>query len=794
MALKLLPGYLSKDKGRLRRFEQEARSASALSHPNVCMIYEVSETEDNQPFIAMEYVDGITLRERLGQGKIKLGESLDIAIQVASALVAAHEAGITHRDIKPENIMLRRDGYIKVLDFGLAKLAEQQRQTSRILTKSGIKTEPGMVLGTPQYMSPEQARGKPVDVRTDIWALGAVLYEMAAGRAPFEGDTPSDIIAGVLEREPVPLARYAPKLPENVKWIISKALRKDKEERYQTSKELLTDLRSVKQRLEFETELERSTPPNKASGAIMATLSNAKTLHHSATPASEVSGSRRTSSAEYVVREVKQHKFGAGLALTVLLAAIVGLTYYFYFVPSTKAAITSVAILPFENGSGDANLDYLSDGLSESLIDKLSQLPQLKVIARSSSFKYRGANIDVQEVANKLGVQAIVMGRVVRAGDNLNVRVEMIDAKENRQLWSEQYNRKAADALRIQQEITQTASEKLRLRLSGAQEQRLEKRETVNPQAYEFLLKGKFYEDKWGNEDLKKANEYYQQAIAIDPNYALAYAKMSINYNNLTFNGIVDPKEYRPKAEAAARKALELDANLANAHFALANLNLDAWDWTVAEEEYKRALELNPNLGDAHWHYSAYLSKIGRYDEAITEVKRARELDPLSLNNNAAVGYILFYARRYDEAIEALQRTLEIDSNYAIPYVSLGYVYAAKGMHREAINAYQNAIRLGAEGSSMQIFLGASYAHAGERGKAQEILKQLQTGKEYVSPAELSILYSALGDKEAAFQSLEKAYAEHDLQLQFLKADPAFDPLRDDPRFQDLIRRVGFPL
>jgi len=369
----------------------------------------------------------------------------------------------------------------------------------------------------------------------------------------------------------------------------------------------------------------------------------------------------------------------------------------------------------------------------------------------------------------------------------------MIDAGENRQLWSEQYNRKAADALLVQQEIAQTASEKLRLKLSGAQEQQLEKRETVNPQAYEMVLKGNFYENKGGTDNQKKANEYYQQAIAIDPNYALAYAQLSASYNELAFNGIVDPKEFTPKAVAAARKALELDKNLADAHLALANLSLNAWDWAVAEAEYKRALELNPNLGDAHWGYSGYLIRIGRYDEAIAEVKRSRELDPLSLNNNAGVGYVLFFARRYDEAIAALQKTLEIDPNYDIPYVSLGYTYAGKGMHREAITAYQNAIRLGAEGSSMQIFLGASYAQAGERGKAQEILKQLQASKEYVSPGELAILYGALEDKEAAFQSLEIAYTEHDLQLQFLKSDPAFDPLRSDPRFQNLLRRMNFP-
>jgi serine/threonine-protein kinase len=798
VALKLLPSYLSNDKGRLRRFEQEARSASALSHPNVCMIHEVGEMADeSRPYIAMEYVEGITLRQRLQQSEIKLSESLDIAIQVASALVAAHEAGITHRDIKPENIMIRRDGYVKVLDFGLAKLAEQQRQTSRIITnvvsKSGVKTEPGVVLGTPQYMSPEQARGQAVDARTDIWALGAVIYEMVAGRPAFEGETIGDIIAGVLEREPVPLARYAPKLPENVEWIVSKALRKDKEERYQTSKELLTDLRSVKQRLEFETELERSSPPNKASGAIMATLSNAQTLRYSAAPTSEVGGSRWTSSAEYIVGGIKQHKLGTGLGLTVLLAAVIGLSYFFYFAPSTKAAITSIAVLPFANAGGDPNTQYLSDGVSERLIDKLSQLPQLKVIARSSSFKYRDPNIDVQDVANKLGVQAIVMGKVERIGDSLNVRVEMIDADANRQLWSEQYTRNTADMLSIQQEIVQKASEKLRLKLSGEQEQQLAKRETVNLQAYELVLKGNFYAEKRGSNDLKKAGEYYQQAIAIDPNYALAYAELSANYSRLANTSNVDPKEFLPKAEAMARKALELDENVPKAHLVLANLYLNAWNWTAAQQEYERILELNPNLAAAHSAYSAFLSVIERHNEAIAEAKRARELDPLSLFSHASVGFRLFFAKRYDEAIDVLQKTIEMDPSYVFPHIILGYTYAAKGMHREAINSYQKSISLGNKSSGEQVYLGASYAEAGEREKAFAILKQLQTSKEYVSPGELAILYIALGNKEDALTTLERAYAEHDLQLMYLKVDSSFDPLRSDPRFQDLLRRMNFP-
>jgi serine/threonine-protein kinase len=792
VALKLLPTYLSNDKGRLRRFEQEARSASALNHPNVCTIYEVGETEETRPFIAMEQIEGITLRQRLEQGQIKLSEALDIAVQIASALTAAHEAGIVHRDIKPENIMLRRDGYVKVLDFGLAKLAEQQRQTSRILTRSGIKTEPGIVLGTPQYMSPEQARGLPVDARTDIWALGAVIYEMVAGRAPFEGETISDIIAGVLEREPVPLARYAPKLPENVEWIVSKALRKDKEERYQTSKELLTDLRSVKQRLEFETELERSSPPNKASGAIMATSSNAQTLRYSAAPTSEVGGSRWTSSAEYIVGGIKQHKLGTGLGLTVLLAAVIGLSYFFYFAPSTKAAITSIAVLPFANAGGDPNMEYLSDGITESLINSLSRLPQMKVIARSSAFTYKGKEIDPQEVAKNLGVQAIVTGRVIQRGDNLHISAEMMNASDRTQIWGEQYNRKAADLQTVQAEISKELGAKLRLKLTGEEERRITKRYTETAEAYQFYLKGRYYWGKENEEGFKKAIENFNQAIAIDPHYALAYSGLADTYSLLGIYGYLDQKEAFPKAKFAAQKALEIDDTLAEAHASLAKIRELEWDWSGAESAHKRAIELNPNYASAHLYYSSYLTKMGRHDESISESKRAEELDPLSLSIKASTGFVYFMARRYDQSIEEYQKTLEMDSSFMTAHYMLGYVYMAKGMYKEASAEFQKCIDIEGSIPSNLLPLARTYALSGKKAEALRILDQVNSTKEYVTPIDMVHLYLSLEDQKQVFIWLQKAYESRDGQLGYLKVDPFMDSLRSDPRFQDLVRRVGF--
>jgi len=804
VAFKVLPENIAADKERLQRFEQEARAASTLNHPNILTVYEFG-FERGVHFLAAELIEGETLREKINSGELSLSEALNTAEQTAFALSAAHAAGIIHRDLKPENIMLRLDGVVKVLDFGLAKLIEKKEVSpdTEAETRALVKTNPGVVMGTVAYMSPEQARAKDTDARTDVWSLGVLIYEMVSGKLPFVGETSNDFIASILKSEPTLLSHYVSGIPHDLERIVGKALRKNRDERYQNIKDLQIDLKDLRQELEFEARLERSVAPNKDGAQTNNENREPQTqILQDAKPTDATEAAIQTkdaiahpsSSAGYVVNEIKQRRRGIFAALSILILVAAGLGYWFYAnqtVSTDAKQINSIAVLPFENGSGDASLDYLSDGLSESVIDRLSQLPQLKVIARSSSFKYRGKDIDVQEVANKLGVGAIVMGRVVWVGDNLTVRVEMIDAKENRQLWSEQYNRKASDVLAVQQEIAQAASEKLRLKLSGAQEQRLAELDTVNPQAYELLLKGRYYANTPGAGNWKKAFEYYEQAIAVDPDYALAYAELSQRYRLGINNSLLDPKEFAPKATAAARKALELDGNLAEAHLAKANILRDAWDWAAAEAEYKRAIGLNTNLGVAHRGYSGYLNNVGRHDEAIAEAKRGKELDPLTLGSSVGVALSFYHARRYDDAIEASRRTLEIAKTWG--HTLLGYAYAGKGMYKEAIASYQEAIREGNPSPSVQIYLGAASARAGERAKAQVILKQLESSKEYVSPGELAILYGALGHKDGAFQSLEKGFAEHDLQLQYLKSDPAFDPLRSDPRFADLLRRVGLP-
>jgi len=781
VALKVLSESVASNQERLRRFLQEAQAASALNHPNILTVYEFSADQDRH-FLATEFVDGETLRDVINRGPLPISKALDIASQTASALSAAHSSGITHRDIKPENIMIRRDGIVKLLDFGLAKLTERSdietdadREYSTL-----VKTMPGMLMGTAAYMSPEQSRAREQDARTDIWSLGVVLFEMLTSYQPFTGETLHHTIVTLQEKDPPSLSRFVNDYPGSVETIIKRSLEKDPAMRYQSAEEMLADLKRAKDDLEF------GGKPTKT----VAVNLREEGGHGAATVAMPLKAVSTSSWEDPGVGYRRWKRLSIGL---VVLAAI-GLAAYFGINAfRERIPIDSVAVLPFQNGSDDENLTYLSDGISESVLDRLAQLPQLKVIARSSSFKYRGENLDLQKIAGELGVRAIVTGRVVRRGDDLTIRVEMIDARENKQLWGEQYVRKIEDAVNVQQDIARTVSEKLRLNLSGAQADQLAHRENVKPEAYELLLKGKYYFELGGTANRKKAADLFEQAVAAEPNYAQAYANLSATYRRLAADSIVDPREYIPKAEATGRKALELDENLPDAHLTMGNIYQYTWRWNDAEREYKRGLELSPNLGLAHRAYSQFLSIVGRHDEALAEAQRAREIDPVVSMANASVGYRLVFARRFDEAIADLQKTRDLDPSFDFTEVLLGYAYSGKGQYADALKAFDAAVRLGDDSPSTQIYIASAYARSGETAKARRILAHLQGGKDYVSPAELAILYASLGDKEAAFASLERGFKERDLQLQFLKVDPAFDSLRGDPRLADLIRRVGFP-
>ncbi|HEY6118514.1 MAG TPA: protein kinase [Pyrinomonadaceae bacterium] len=802
VAIKLLPAELIRHPERLRRFKNEAYAASSLNHPNILTVHEIGTDGDLQ-YIATEFVEGESLRQHITENRMELREVLDVGIQTASALAAAHQAGIVHRDIKPENIILRRDGYVKILDFGLAKLIEQQAPTTgtEVPTTPLINTDPGVVMGTAYYMSPEQARGLAVDARTDIWSIGVLLYEMVTGRRPFEGQTTSDVIAAVLKTEPPVLTSSTFNIPTELDRIVSKTLKKDREERYQAAKELALDLKSLKQRLEFEAERERTDPlRSKNDGSKPTNGLNDSANITTQLPTEQTGAGREAqtkSSAEYIAGEIKRHKGAAVLTSVVLVAALFAVSYFAYarYSQSGKVAITSLAVLPFVNASNNPDAEYLCDGISESLINNLSQLPGVKVIARSSSFKYKGKEIDTQEVARALGVEALVMGRIVQRGDTLAISIELVNARENTHLWGEEYDRKLSDLLSVQQDISREVSEKLRLRLTGEDQKRLAKRDTENADAYELYLKGRHFLNKPTEADIRKSIDYFQQAIDRDPNYASAYVGIAQAYGLLGgVLGFVSPRYTATQGKAAVMKALAIDETLDDAHATLAQFKLYYdWDWSAAEKEYKRTLELNPNNPTAHGGYGTYLEALGRFDEAAAERERSRQLDPVSAFTTADVGYPLYYARKYDEALEHFRKGIELDSNLSWAHLWIGQVYVQQARYDEAFNEINRAISL-SEGNVRGIAtLGHAYAVSGKRSEALKVLAQLQeqAKQKYVSAYFIALIYSGLNEKDQAFAWLEKAYEERHPYLILIKSEPVFDNLRSDPRFQALLRRVG---
>jgi serine/threonine-protein kinase len=787
VALKILPADVAARPDRMKRFVQEAKAASALNHPSIITIYEIDKT-DSINFIATEFIDGETLRQRMKSAPMRLAEVLEIAAQIASALSAAHAAGIVHRDIKPENVMLRRDGIVKVLDFGLAKLTERLPPES-IDTEAltSFKTDPGTVVGTAIYMSPEQAGGLVVDARTDNFSLGVVMFEMVAGRLPFEGSNTHQILASILsDKEPQSVARYSTEAPAELERIVSKALRKEREQRYQTMKDLTLDLQSLKRHLEFEAQLERSRPSEQRSNEASA----AQTVNESAPRATAVSTARVTSSAEYLVNEIKRHKASFGVAFTTLIVAL-GVTGYFYFLHGSKTVIDSIAVLPFVNAGADPNAEYLSDGITESLINSLSQLPQVKVMSRNSVFRYKGRDTDAQKVGEELGVRAVLAGRVTQHGDGLEINVELVAVRDNTHLWGQKYNRKLADILSVQDEIASEISDRLRLQLSGEEKKRLTRRYTDDAEAYQEYLKGLYYADKFTESGLNKGIEYFKQAIEKDPNYALAYAGIAHAYwnDNELHTG---PREAMPKAKAAALKALEIDETLPEAHAAMGIvLTAYDWDWPRAEAEFKRAIELNQDYATAHNHYGWYLSLVGRFDDAIRELKQAQQLDPFSLEANSNLGLAYCRAHRYNEAIDQLSRTIDMEPTFWMPHTFLGWTFMANGRYAEAIAELNKAKQF--DNNNMILgSLGEAYALSGNKVAAQKMLDELGdlSKHHFVSPHSIALVYAGLGERDLAFQWLEKAYGDRTEFLGWIKVDQRLDGLRSDPRFANLMQRV----
>ena len=783
VAIKILPEALASDQQRLQRFVQEAKAASALNHPHILTIYEIG-TIENSRFIATEFIDGETLRQRISAG-MRLSDILEVAIQAASALGAAHAAGIVHRDIKPENIMVRRDGYVKVLDFGLAKLTEPKGSPTDTEAPTRVKTEPGVVMGTAIYMSPEQARGLDLDARTDIFSLGVVLYEMVAGRLPFDGSTSSEVLASILsEGEPQPLARYSRDVPIELERIALKALRKDREQRYQTVKDLMLDVQSLKQQMDFEAKLERSMPPETridqatVSGALSALTGGAATT---------------TPITESLVSRLKPHRSSFIIALAVLIVAAAGLAYLLYSARPANA-IDSIAVLPLVNVSNDPNTEYLSDGITESIISNLSQLPQLKVMARSTVFSYKGKDVDPRKVGHDLGVRAVLMGRLIQQGDNLTIRTELVNVADGTELWGQQYNRKLPDVFAVQEEIAREISEKLRLKLTGAEKQQLAKRPTENLKAFQYYMQGRSYINRRTREDLLTAVRYCEKAIEEDQKYALAYAGLADAYANLGIRGYIAPIEGRRKAEEAARKALALDDNLAEAHVAFAQVHsyFAPYNFSLGDRELRRATELSPNLALAHYYLGLSLVRQGRLDESLGEFLKARELDPLSSIIARNVAFPYYLKRDYVRAAELLRQANELGPAMSTTW-EVG-VYIQNRKFNEALAELDKATRTRPNDPTLIYSTGLVYAAQGRRAEALQIIKELEamSGANLSQAHWIAKVYAVLNEKELALTWLERGLATGAIGA-FYKDEPVWDPIRSDPRFADLLRRMGIP-
>ena len=761
VALKVLPAGSLADEATRSRFRKEALALSKLNHPNIATIHDF-DTDAGVDFIAMEVVDGETLAQRPKNGALAEKDVLALAVQVADALEEAHEHGIVHRDLKPANIMVTRKGRAKVLDFGLAKLL----QPVNSLTTAETLNQTKGVAGTLPYMSPEQLRDEPVDARSDIFSFGAMLYEITTGHLPFQEAVVSRLTDAILHRAPVtPRALNSRTSPE-LERIILKCLEKEPERRYQSAKELGVDLR----RLSAPSALVATEPARPESKAV----------------------SRKVMSRTAMVSTA-----GAAVVLAILLGVLavmnVGGWRQRVFGRGSTPKIQSLAVLPLANLSADPSQEYFADGMTEELITELAQISGLRVISRTSAMRYKGSREPLPSIAQALNVDAVIEGSVERSGEQVRITAQLINARTDTHLWARSYQRNLRDVLALQTEVARAIAGEVQVQLTPQEHERLDRTRAVNPAAYEAYLRGRYHWNFHTPEELQKAIGEYQNALHIDPNYALAYVGLSDGYRMLTLNADAEPQKVVPVAKANALKALQLDPQLSEAHFGLAYaLEMYDWDWAGAEKEFKRSIELSPNNPLAHSYYGRLLSVLGRHSEALVQGERARELDPVSYADSFLLGTFYHYGRQEDRAVQELNDSININAHFWPAHLFLGKVFTEKHLYSQALGELQKA-----QGPTLQALsaMGYAFASSGNEPGARKILNDLiqRSKQSYVPPTHIAVVYAGLGEKDQAIAWLQKAFAVKDAHLEFLGVEPVYDSLRSDPRFADLIGRLGLP-
>ena len=794
VALKILPTELAANHDRMRRFIQEAKSAAGLSHPNIAQIFEIGECEGTH-YIAMEFIDGSTLRQKIHRQRTDLGKLLRYLQHVAEGLAKAHAAGIIHRDLKPDNIMITREEHAKILDFGLAKLVEPQ-SGDRSEDASGEATaileqhsKPGMIMGTVGYMSPEQARGKikEIDHRSDIFSFGCILYEAVTGNKAFQGNDTIETLNKII-REPVtPITDYRPDAPNHLQRIVRRCLAKDPEDRYQTIKDVAIELRELRRDLADYAAADITVVPLSSTGSTLGSPINTASVSSSATQPTP------SSSAEYIVTGMKRHKLTVGLVAIVLAVGIAALIYYLRS-RSAEVPIDSIAVLPFVNATGDPNMEYLSDGITESIINSLSQLPNLGVIARSSVFRYKGRDTEAQTIGNELKVRAVLTGRVVQRGDNLAISVELVDTSNNHQLWGQNYNRKVTDVFAVQEEIANQITERLRLKPSGSGRLQLARRPTENLKAFQYYMQGRMYINRRTREDLNQAIHYCEKAIEEDKNYGLAYAGLADAYGALAGRGYIVPIDGQRKAQEMALKALSLDEGLAEAHASLGFVQstFTPYNFVAADRELRRAIELSPSLAMAHYYLGHSLVRQGRIDEGSVELIRARELDPLSSTNARSVAIPHYLKRDNVRALELLQQANDLGPMFSTTW-EVGVYVESRSFDRTLVEL-EKAKQTRKNDSILNYSTGLVYAAQGKRTEALQVIKELEemSGRTLDQAHWIAKIYAALNERELALTWLERGLAAGAI-ANFYKDEPLWDSIRSDPRFIELLRQMGIP-